>query len=196
MNRKSIIFLSFLVLLSCKTYQNTNIASISNTNPNPSASSELNLSSSPKPSSTILEESPAELPPLQVSKPFIIGKPSKDFNSSVSSIDEADKTPIIPSKVSGYIKGYDVFTGNYVNIPKATVIVGNTKVIANEAGFYTTDTEFSDLVDISGQANGYISSTITKVRPGINRDIYLQSLNSKQNFNPNTIIMEFKNISR
>lgn len=193
MNKKSIIFLSFLITISCTTNQNLN--NNTNVSPSPSSSQGLNLSSSPKPSSNIPEESPSELPALQDKKPFIIGKPAKSFNSVVSSTDDSDNSPIIPSKMSGYIKGYDVSTGNYINIPRAVVTVGTTRIVANDAGFYSTEGDLSELANISAQATGYISSTITKVRPGVNRDLYLQSINSKQNFNPNTIVMEFKTLA-
>jgi len=196
MSKKSIVFLTFLTILSCKANQSINIPSnTTSTSPTTSSSEGLNLSSSPKPSSDIIEETPNELPPLQEKKPFIIGKPAKSFNSSLLNNEDSINTPIIPSRISGYVKGYDVSTRNYINIPNATVVVGNKKIIANEVGFYSTENEISELTDISAQANGYISSTITKVRPGINRNLYLQSIINKQNFNPNTIVIEFKTLA-
>jgi len=72
MSKKSIVFLTFLTILSCKANQSINIPSnTTSTSPTTSSSEGLNLSSSPKPSSDIIEETPNELPPSQEKKPFI-----------------------------------------------------------------------------------------------------------------------------
>ena len=204
-----------VVSLGCNNSQTItptkDVVSSNSQSANPSVSAtnydgSLEIISSPKAPnpSGILESPPIEPTPLPSASPFIIGKAPQAFGagSSSGSSTSASPTPsssgsataspdpsetVVSSKVSGTVYGYNPTTKRYVTIPKAQVSIGGTLVQADDGGKYTLNEEVSTLIDISATADAYVGSTVKNVAPGENRDIHLQPLDNRKQYNSNTI---------
>jgi len=172
----------------------------------------LEIISTPKaPNPSGIEESPpTELSPLPTGSPFIIGKAPPEFGGGAAGTD-ASPTPtlsdgetpsptpspqevVVPSKISGTVYGYNPTTKKYVTVPRAEIAIGDTYLKADDGGRYYLNEEISTFVSISAFAEGYVGSTVKSVTPGENRDIHLQPLDNRKQYNPNTIILKNVNL--
>ncbi|MFN8673956.1 MAG: hypothetical protein U0457_17985 [Candidatus Sericytochromatia bacterium] len=159
--------------------------------PYPTASG-FTIIQTPKPASNLDENSPLEPNPYKTQPPYILGKEAPSFTGAPSST--SSSTPelavVAPSKVSGKVYYYDATSKIYRVLSNATVSISGSLVTTNVSGDYSTSSEFSSLVDISASANGFYSSTVANVVPGMGRDIHLQPLDNRTQFNQNTITSE------
>lgn len=213
--RSKIVLGSFLLLAlfgaACDKYSNTTAPTQTTSNkpssieqypsvttttpPTSGLGSGLGVISTPKPASGIDENSPAEPDPYQTSAPFILGKSAPGFNGSTDPSATPEPTVVVPGKISGHVYGYDNNTRSYKALAYSTVSINGTSITTDGAGRYTTSDVINDRADISGFASGYLTSTVSGVAPGDNRDIHLQPIDSSQVFNQNTITSEIITLS-
>jgi len=205
------VILTTGVIVSCEKYKplptpDKVLASSSSSNtgigldiiptPYPTASG-FSVIQTPKPASNLDENSPLEPNPYKTQPPYILGKEAPSFTGapSTGSSSTPELVSIIPSKISGKVYYYDATSKLYRVLSNATVSISGTNLTTNVSGDYTTSTEFSSLVDISASANGFYSSTVANVIPGMGRDIHLQPLDNRVQFNQNTITSEILTMS-
>lgn len=95
--------------------------------------------------------------------------------------------PIVKSIIKGRVLGYDTETEKYKPLPGAKVRVGSSLALTTDAnGFYETTQEFDELVTISAAFDNHVSSTVTDIPPGVNRDIHLSPLQDDQLYRQET----------
>jgi hypothetical protein len=172
-------------------------------NPIPNSSSTsgggLGLIATPRPGGGPEDQGAKEPAAFKTSAPFIIGKSAVPFgggitSSGASGIPEPAEV-IVPSKVSGRVWGYDLSSRSYHPLGGAQVSVGSDSLISDSQGYYTTEGIISSAADISAAATDYLTTTVSNVSPGDNRDIHLQPLENKPRFNQNTITMDFTSLN-
>ncbi|MBF2052637.1 MAG: hypothetical protein IGS03_04130 [Candidatus Sericytochromatia bacterium] len=98
--------------------------------------------------------------------------------------------PIVPSIIRGRVLGYNPSSGNYQVLSNAQVRIDDNLSLTTDAnGFYETTQEFDKAVSISAASPNYIGSTVTDVPPGINRDIHLNTLDSRMPYRQDTFVV-------
>lgn len=145
----------------------------------------LGIIATPRPVSDIEDKSPDEPTPYVTPAPFIIGKPGTSFNSSNPSSEETG--PIVSSKMSGKVYGFDTGSNSYKILQDATVSINGSTLKTDSSGNYLSSDSINTEVDLSASASGYYTSTVSNVRPGENRNIHLQPIDSRPVYNSNTI---------
>ena len=164
------------------------------TPPSQGLGSGLGIISTPKPVSGLDEKSPEEPTPYITAAPFIIGKPGSTFNGNIRPSDEP-KGSIVPAKISGKVYGYEINTKTYKILSNAKVSANGSLLNTDASGSYTGTEVIDRAIDLSASAPGYYSSTVSLVRPGENRDIHLQPLDTRPVYNPNTISFDILSLT-
>ncbi|MFN8575995.1 MAG: hypothetical protein U0354_03990 [Candidatus Sericytochromatia bacterium] len=152
----------------------------------------LGIISTPKPVSNLEEKSPTEPEPYKTAAPFIIGKPGVSFNSTINTDDAG---PIVTSKISGKVYGYETNTKTYKTLSNAQVSINGAVVNTDSSGNYSSSDTFDSAVDLSASASGYYKSTVSDIRPGENRNIHLQPIDSRPIYNSNTISFDILSLA-
>ncbi len=206
MKYSKIVLGSFLSVtlfgIACDNKYKTNLPDQNDVKPSvidltSSSGSGLGIISTPRPASSIDDASPKEPSPLPSLTPFIIGRPPAGFSSGGAAVSSsASPNPIVvKAKIKGQVMGYDINTKNYHPLPNARLLIGTEVLTADSGGRYTTENEITELVNISASASGFLSSTMSDITPGENRDIHLQPLDNRQRFNSNTISVEVTSLA-
>lgn len=157
--------------------------SIANTPLSPTETG-LGIIATPRPVSNLDDKSPDEPSPYVTPAPFIVGKPGTSFNNTNST---EETGPIVTSRMSGKVYGYDTGSNTYRILQNATVSFNGTTVTSDASGNYSSSDTFNSEIDLSASAPGYYTSTVSNMRPGENRNIHLQPLDSRPVYNSNTI---------